>query len=302
MTRTNPMKSADELLIEAEALSSAIWSRRAGRALDEAADDADRYRQAFDAFTDQGDGPRAVRLMSALRDLWWARGQYAEGLAWIGRVLRVPALPSASRATALDHAGALTFAQGQYARAKQFFQSSVELRRGGDSKRDLAVALNHLAAAVRWACADPRDAEPLYQESLALAGQVGDRLLMGAALMPLGTLALDRSALQEAEQLLHNGLGHYIKADVKAAFPLAFEQFAALAAARGHAARALRLAGAGAAWRRRLSTYPTPYTAWIEGHVSKARLMLSETKAQEAWRCGEAMNLDHALAHALKVR
>jgi uncharacterized protein HemY len=199
----------------------------------------------------------------------------------------------------LDHAGALVFAQGQYAQARHFFEASLKLRRRGSSRRDLALALNHLAAAVRWSSTEAVAAAPLYQESLALAKQAGDRLLIGAALMPLGTLALDRGALAEAQRLLQDGLEQYIEAGVETALPLALEQFAALAASQGQGVRALRLAGAGAAWRRNLATYSTPYDAWVKRYISTARLVLSRTEAEEAWQAGECMSLEQAINYAL---
>jgi uncharacterized protein HemY len=199
----------------------------------------------------------------------------------------------------LDHAGALAFAQRQYGRARPFFEASLELRRSSGSTQEQALALNHLAAAVRWGSADSTAAARLYRESLALARQAGDRLLVAAALMPLGTLALDRGALAEARQLLRDGLQGYIEAGVETALPLALEQFAALAAACDQANRALRLAGAGAAGRRRLATYPTPYTAWVERYLSAARRTLPRAQAEAAWQAGEAMSLEHAAASAL---
>ena len=209
-------------------------------------------------------------------------------------------MPSSCRATLLDQAGALAFAQGHYARARHYFEASVELRRhGGGSLRDLAVALNHCAAALRWGCNDSMASVPLYEESLGLARQVDDRLLIGAALMPLGTLALDRGELAQAQQLLQEGLKRYIEADVETAFPLALEQFAALAAARNQAVRALRLAGAGAAWRRILRTHPTPYRAWVQRSIAAEGLMLPHTQADQAWQAGEAMSLEEAIAYAV---
>jgi hypothetical protein len=49
------MTSTDELLTEAEARSSAIWARRSGSAVDDAARDGDQYHQAFHAFICRGD-------------------------------------------------------------------------------------------------------------------------------------------------------------------------------------------------------------------------------------------------------
>lgn len=294
------MTSADDLLAEAEARSSGIWGRRSGIALDAVALDEDVYRHALETFIDRGDAERAARLVAALRDSWWARGQFAEGQDWMSRILALPTLPPASRARVLDHAGALAFAQGQYGRARPFFEASLELRRSGGPTQEQALALNHLAAAVRWGSADSTAAAPLYQESLALARQAGDRLLVAAALMPLGTLALDRGALAEARQLLRDGLQGCIEAGVETALPLALEQFAALAAASGQAERALRLSGAGAAWRRRLATYPTPYTAWVKRYLSAARRALPRVQAEAARQAGEAMSLEEAVASALE--
>ena len=140
---------------------------------------------------------------------------------------------------------------------------------------------------------------PLYEESLALARRARDHLLIGAALMPLGTLGLDRGALDDAQRLLRDGLQEYIEADARTAFPLSLEQFAALAVARHQAVRALRLAGTGAAWRQNLATYPTPYRAWVQRYITAARLMLPRMQADAAWRAGEAMGLEEAIANAL---
>jgi hypothetical protein len=100
------------------------------------------------------DGGRAVRLVSALGDGWSAHWQYAEGLARIDEILVLPALPSASRATALDQAGALAFSDGQYARARQFSEDSLELPRSCNSLRNVALTLNHLACDIRWGSGD----------------------------------------------------------------------------------------------------------------------------------------------------
>jgi hypothetical protein len=192
--------------------------------------------------------------------------------------------------------------EGKYASARRYFEASVDLRREGESKRSLALSLTHFAAVVRWGSGDAPGAVPLYEESLTLAREIGDRILMGAALMPLGTLALDRGAPDHAEALLCEGLAMYVEVQLEVALPLALEQFAALAAAQDYPVRALRLAGAGAALRRSLETYPTPYRAWIDGYLSMVRMSLDEREATEAWNAGEAMSLKQAVTYALRGR
>ena len=290
----------DELLAEAEARRAVIFGRRSGPAVDHDAVDYERYAHAFDSCIQRGDAERAARFIVALRDFWWARGQYEEGLAWIDKVLAVPDLSAACRATVLDHAGALAFADRQYSIAQAFFEASLDLRRRSDDKPGLALTLNHLAAVVRWGRNDSARAKELYEESLALARETGDRLLVAAALMPLGTQAIHQGAVAQARAFLVEGLSLYVELRVETAYPLALEQFAALAAECGQATRALRLAAAGAAWRRQLDTYPTPYTDWLEGYVGRAREALDPSAALAAWAEGEALPLDVAIGSALQ--
>lgn len=150
------MTSAEILLVQAEARSSAIWGRRTGPALDQVAQDYEHYRQAFDGLINRGNADQAARFVVALRDFWWARGRVAEGMVWIDRVLAQPGLSPTNRALVLDQAGALAFAEANYAKARSFFHASVDKRRTGESKSALALSLNHLAAAVRWGGADAR--------------------------------------------------------------------------------------------------------------------------------------------------
>jgi tetratricopeptide (TPR) repeat protein len=276
-----------------------MFGRRSGTAFVQVAHEYARYRQAFDYFSDRGDAERAARFVTALRDYWWARHLFTEGEEWIARVLKLPDLPLPIHATLQDHAGALAFAQADYARARTYFEASVQLRRNCGSNYALAVALNHLAAASRWGSAENVSAAALYTESLAIARDTDDQLLVAAALMPLGCLALERGDLEEAERYLQQGLAIYVDLKLAISYPLALEQFAALAAAHRQPARALRLASAGAAWRAHLDTYQTPYVAWIERYMSRAREALSAAAAEHAWVEGHAMTLDQALDYAM---
>ena len=90
--------------------------------------------------------------------------------------------------------------------------------------------------------------------------------------MPLGTMALDQGDIEGADALLRAGLQIYLELEFDAALPLAFEQFAAVAVARRDASHAVQLAAAGAAWREKLCTNPTPYTPWLVAHLAAAHV------------------------------
>src|SRR5207302_3265429 len=227
-SRDQCMSSAEDLLAEAEAQSASIWGHQSGAPLDAVGRDYVRYRRAFDSFIDSGQAEQAARFVAALRDYWCARAQYDESMTWIERVLRLVELSPQGRSMVLDHAGAIAFRQEKYASARWYFKASVDLRRNSGSTRSLALSLTHLAAVVRWGSGDGIGAATIYEESFTLAEKAGDRLLMGAALMPLGTFALDRGALDEAQVLLRKGLAMYLEVHLPAALPLALEQFAAL--------------------------------------------------------------------------
>jgi hypothetical protein len=130
-------------------------------------------------------------------------------------------------------------------------------RRAIGTPAELASSLHHLASVIRWKQGDAQTAHGLYAEALTHARRAEHRVLTAAALMPLGTLALERDALGEARARLTEGLTLFVAARVPATCPVALEQFAALA--EGRPLRAVRRAGAGAAQRERLGT-----TQWLE--------------------------------------
>jgi hypothetical protein len=99
------MRSAEDLLAEAEAQSASIWARPSGAAMDRVARNYHGYRQAFNSFVDGGHADQAARFIAALRDYWCARGQYDEGMAWIEMVMPLAELSAGSRSMVLDHAG-----------------------------------------------------------------------------------------------------------------------------------------------------------------------------------------------------
>ncbi len=86
----------------------------------------------------------------------------------------------------------------------------------------------------------------------------------------------------------------------KADSPNSLEGVAALAVAEGHPVRALRLAGAAAAARRAVGrAQSTVDRDAVERRLARARRALPQEAAASAWREGEAMPLEAALADAL---
>lgn len=295
----NPEQQALRTLALVEALRPELYSPRNAAALDRLEHERGQLRQARDYFLEHGDGARVERMIGALRDFWWRQKRFEEAQEWIAAVLATPELPAATRAAVLDHAGGLAYSQADYQAAHRYFSESLAIRREIGPPARIAQSLIHLAVIVRWGQGNATAARALYEEALANARAADSSLLIAAALMPLGTLALDRRDAPTAQALLREGIARYIELDLTMAFPLALEQFAALAAAQDRPHRALCLAGAGARQREFLAALPTPYVAWIERSVARARHSLGEVAAEAAWDKGQAMTLEQAVAMAL---
>jgi tetratricopeptide (TPR) repeat protein len=116
-----------------------------------------------------------------LQWFWLRHGHLAEGRAWLAQALElVPTVgqcqePAANHAQlrALNGAGLLARAQGDYAAAERLFQTSLVLARKLDETAAIADAFYWLAVNA----VDLGDRErgfTLIEESLALWRQVGD--------------------------------------------------------------------------------------------------------------------------------
>ena len=159
------------------------------------------YVRAFQSFVDAGRAEQAARFIAALRDFWWARHWCREGLDWAVRVLALPDLSELARATVLDHAAALAFADGQHKLARGRLEASLALRQGCGSPREIALTLNHFAAILRWGIQDIQTAQATYFRSLSAAARAADRQLIAAGIMPLGPMALDSGDIDGADAL-----------------------------------------------------------------------------------------------------
>jgi len=93
---------------------------------------------------------------------------------------------------------------------------------------------------------------------------------------------LERRDAETAHVLLREGMMGYVELNLTMAFPLALEQFAALAAVQGRPRRALCLSAAGARQRQLLAALPPPYVAWVERSIAPARHALGEAAADAA--------------------
>jgi predicted ATPase/DNA-binding SARP family transcriptional activator len=133
-----------------------------------------------------------LRLTGALGKFWYVRGHLTEGRQWLERALReenapaAPSSPTKARARALNWAGTLAWAQGDYACARAFHEASLAIRRALGDPFGISASLQNLASCIHG---EPQTARSLYAESLALWRTLGNRHGIATALHNVGDAA-----------------------------------------------------------------------------------------------------------------
>jgi predicted ATPase/DNA-binding CsgD family transcriptional regulator len=280
---------------------------------------------------------RQARLASALAWAWLESGQLAEGRKLLAEVLVDTTVGSRHRDTALVHAGRLAAMQGEYAEALRlgeeaalaerarrhaarlakalqllaFTHSSLgeipaaraytteclELVRDGDPPTDTAVCQHYLAC-MAIAEGDLDAAETLMAQCLPTYRSHFDGRRLVGLLHTAGELALARADLDGAEERFRECLrtAHAQGREIS----LGLESLAVVAARRGEAERAVRLAGAAVTARPSGEAEREP--AWqrqLDAAIGTARERLPERAAEAAFAAGEMLGVDAAMRYAL---
>ena len=244
-------------------------------------------RAALDWYR-QHDPRAALRLAASMSAFWSLRGHHTEGRQRLGELLRLVPEPSAARASALNGAGWLAIDRGDYADAAAMLGESIEfshtlgdtvgeaiatvyLGRCQMSRRDIAGGAPHVERAVALVSQTgdgPATAFVTFYSGLValLTGQLEAacglfdrcaamaaaldleplsaraRQMLGFPLLDLGELAAARAALAESFPVCMDVGDRWI-------VQIGLAGFAGLAAKTGRPRLALRLAGAGDAYR-----------------------------------------------------
>lgn len=299
--------------------------------------DHDNLRAALEESAGTDDD-RELRLAAALWPFWDADGGYAEGRARLTAALSRGGEPSRLRAEAMRGAGFMAWAQGDYASATSWCEMSLELcRRLNDRaaeglclqqlgqiafqqedfarartllKNGLEVAAElrdeHLASLCRFRLGmialfdgDIREAAQLLQASLESGRQAGHEEMVVMSLLALGHVSLREGRLDEAGAFLSEGLVAWRDRGGPRQIASLLEAFAALAAARGDAPRALRLAACAETLRKEIAVTPaSAFQRDITEWLRPARESLGD-QGLAAAGLSAPMSREEAIAYAL---
>jgi hypothetical protein len=163
----------------------------------------------------------------------------------------------------------------------------------------MAWSLNHQGDMARGQ-GDPAGASALYEQSLAIFRELGDRWGIAGSLADLGNLTRDQMDYTISQSLYRESIQIFQELGYKRGIARLLECLASSAATQRKPERSLRLAGAAAALRKVLGApLPPVEQAQVEKSLEPARKALTNTAASAAWLEGWGMPVEKAVEDAL---
>lgn len=178
---------ADYFLKLAETFEPNLRGAEQAKWLDLLEQELGNLRAAFEYFL-EFDIEKCLNLTGATHRLWSVHGHYTEGRNRIESVLEKSRNASkAARTKALIPAADLAWSQGDLSSAAKFYEECLNLSREISDRRKIAQSCNGLA--ITRLNQNEFDIRPLLEESLNIGRELGDKPIVGVALMGLGELS-----------------------------------------------------------------------------------------------------------------
>jgi tetratricopeptide (TPR) repeat protein len=166
----------------------------------------DNLRSALAWACAHGERETCLRLAGGLWEFWYFRGYITEGHRWLERAVRTNAgRPDAPTALVLQGAGALAFAQGDYAAAAPLLEQSLSIFEHLDDVWRTAQSL-YLLGYVAQHQGDHQMAMQRMEQALALGRERGHQQAVAYTLGHLGGLAASVGEFARATTLLNEAL------------------------------------------------------------------------------------------------
>jgi predicted ATPase/DNA-binding winged helix-turn-helix (wHTH) protein len=258
--------------------------------------------QGLSVYEELGDQSGIAASLNALAVSARDRGDYASAQANFERSLACWRMLSDRLAIArcLHNLANVVKVRGDYPRARWALREATDIFEGLGDRTGAAWSINQQGDIAR-AQDEMAAAQGLYQRALSVFREAGDPWGSARSLTDLGYIDCEQgdhlaayAAYREALEIFA-GLGH------RRGMARVLEGCACLALARGHAARALKLAAA-AAHLRQLISAPLPQAeqSKLDRTLLPAWKSLSDAEGKGAWEEGSAMSLEKAVEYSLE--
>ena len=200
---------------------------------------------------------------------------------------------------ALDGLAYLAGRRGDYGAAQSLYRESLAISKELGNKQAIAGTLNSLGY-LAGLCGEYAAAVGPLEESIALSRELEDKHILVAALHSLALAVIFAQDESRARALLGEGLSVVQSFGNKRQLAGYLEGFGALATVEEQPARAARLFGAAKALRDGIGVPQSPAEGdFLERYVAATHTDIDEAAWEAAWREGQAMTLEQAIAYAL---
>jgi predicted ATPase len=228
---------------------------------------------------------------------------YARARPWIESSLEVSRELGDQKAIARALSALATVAlyQADVPAARRIFTESLELYRASGNSRGAALALANLAF-VEWCAGEFAAAIPHYEAALAIFGPLKDQRRMAHVLAGLAESQGRTGAIEPAQMHAAAAVGFAVELETPYEGILALEAAASITLASGAAAEAAVLAGAAAAQRDEHSIGLSPLEVARRRELEdRLPELLGAPQAAAARAEGSALPLADALRRALRA-
>ncbi|HET9680538.1 MAG TPA: AAA family ATPase [Candidatus Limnocylindrales bacterium] len=311
---TGQVPRSEELLLEARGLAQELGELRSvGRSdhgLAEAArrlgrfDDATaRLTDALAEFTAVGDEAGigdvhhlAGTIANQRGDAGAARQNYLQSLA-----IRETLDDRAATAATVTNLGIVAVDSGEFDRGLEYLERAAGLYRDLGDRRGACIAATNLAWASMTA-RRPGPARRYSEEAITLATEIGDRFNITVSQHNLGNALRGLGEPNDAGAQFAAAMAAYRELDDRWGIAFLLEDVAALAADLGEDREAFRLLGAAESLRNEIgAARAATLVEELKATLAAARSRLGPEAADDAERQGSTLDLEHAIALALRV-
>jgi non-specific serine/threonine protein kinase len=287
----------------------------------------------------------ALRISSALWLFWSVRGYLGEAQHWLETALEAINSPHHMgyvsiniQIKAFNAAGIIFYKQGNYSKAKTYYETGLDLARKSDDKLLIARFLSNLGVVNRHqgnvqiarllyeeslslcrelrvqqgvgnllnnlgeVAGDLKDyeaAEVYLQESISLQRTLGNQNEIALSMSTLANILIDQQQYEEAYTYLSQSLKIFHELDNQELIACSLEFFAGLGAAENEPQRAVQLAGAASRIREEIGAPLSDIEqARLEQRLSPIKALLSLEEWATLWQMGRAKQLQEAVTFA----
>ncbi|HET7035609.1 MAG TPA: tetratricopeptide repeat protein [Thermomicrobiaceae bacterium] len=201
-------------------------------------------------------------------------------------------------ASTLSLLGDLAYREGDNAAARRLLEEALAIQRGRGKPAELASTLLSLAMTL-YLDGELDQAQVPIKEDIDIQRDIGPTAELGSALQPYAWILTDQGQFTAARDCLREARSVFERVHMGTGLLWTVEGTARLAAARGEAELAVRLAGATRSLRQTMHV-PLPQSIQLDfdHHLATCREQLGETAFRAAWDDGAHLTYEEATAEA----